>query len=295
MADVAFGHRAEPHAPPTTMDHPGQCHYEATWLMAHMGTYSPDETNGLHLPSHRRAALRIRTAIQRHNIWAIPGSPGYHGHALGHRRPRSQEVQEPPRQTARHNSPGRHQGPPSRVGSPSGTYRSPLQPFAPRRDRGSPHTPGMQGGTPQRHQETRNPNRSWRRSCTPPPAARLVVFHEGMDRGHGGPNHPPAQQTSSAADPRRRSKRPCTEGAHIPTIPTPAERARQAALHTGPHQATDGASSSSAASLPGSAAGSLRGGRNSAGTRPRGPAADQRPEQGVRRRTPQSPPPASRA
>ena len=230
--------------------------------------------NGLHWRWHQHAALRICTAMQRHNIWAIPGSPGYQGHASGHRRPRSQEVPEPPRQTARHNSPGRHQGPPPGVGSPSGTYKSPLRPFAPRRDRGSPHTPGMQGGAPERHQETRNPGRSRRRGRTPPPAARRVVFHEGMDRGHGGPNDPPAQQTSSAADPQRRSKRPRTERAHIPTIPTPAERARQAALHTGPHQATDGASSSYAAD-----------------TRPRGPAANQRPEQGMGGRTPQSPPP----
>ena len=48
MADVTFSHRAEPHAPPTTMDHPGQWHYVATRLMSHMGTYSPDEMNGLH-------------------------------------------------------------------------------------------------------------------------------------------------------------------------------------------------------------------------------------------------------
>ena len=33
---------------------------------------------------------------------------------------------------------------------------------------------------------------------------------------------------------RRRSKRPRTKQAHIPTIPTPAERGRQAALHTTP-------------------------------------------------------------
>ena len=112
-----------------------------------------------------------------------------------------------------------------------------------------------------------------------------------MDRGHGGPNDPPAQQTSSAADPRRRSKRPRTERAYIPTIPTPAERVRQAALHTGPHQATVGASSSSAASLLNSAAGLLPGGPNAADTQPRGPAADQRPEQGVGGQTPQSPPP----
>ena len=295
MADVAFGHRAEPHAPPTTIDHPSQWHYVDTRLIADMGTSSLDEMNGLHLLWHRRAALSIRTAMQRHNIWAIPGSPGYQGHASGQGRPGSQEISEPLRQTARHDSPGPHKGPPSGVGSPSGTHGSPLRPFAPRRDRGSPHTPGMKGGTPDRHQEARNPDRSQRCSRTPPPAARRVVFHEGTNRGHGGPNHQPARQVSSAANPRRRSKRPRTERTHIPTFPTPNERARQAALHTGPRQATDGASSSSAASLPESPASQLPAGRNATDTRPRGPAADQRPEQGVEGRTPQSAPPASRA
>ena len=148
----------------------------------------------------------------------------------------------------------------------------------------------MQGGAPERHQDTRHPGQSRHRSRTPPPAAGRVVFHEGMDRGYEGPDDPPAQQTSSAADPRRQSKRPRTERTHIPTIPVPAERARQAPLQTGPHQATDGASSSSAASLSGPAAGPLPEGRHAADTRPMGPAADQRPEQGVGGRTPQSPP-----
>ena len=84
MADVTFGHQAEPHTPPTTMGHPGQWHYVATRLMAHMGTYSPDEMKGLHWLWHQRAALRIRTAKQRHSIWAILGSPGYKGQAWGH-------------------------------------------------------------------------------------------------------------------------------------------------------------------------------------------------------------------
>ena len=64
MEDVAFGHQAEPQAPPTTMDYPGQWHYVSTWLMAHMRTYSPDERNQLHWLWHRRAALRIRTACK---------------------------------------------------------------------------------------------------------------------------------------------------------------------------------------------------------------------------------------
>ena len=91
MADITFGHRTG-HTPPATMSHPGQWQYVATRLMAHMGTYSPDEMNRLHWQWHQRAALRIRTAMQQHNIWDIPGSPGYQGHASGHRWPRSQDV-----------------------------------------------------------------------------------------------------------------------------------------------------------------------------------------------------------
>ena len=176
MADITFGHRTG-HTPPATMDHPGQWHYVATRLMAHMGAYSPDEINGLPWQWHQRAALRIRATMQDHDIWEIPGSPGYQGHASGHRRPRSQDVPEPPRQGARRNSPERPQGPPPGMGSPSGTYRSPLQPFAPRGGLGSPHASGMQGGTPEQRQGTRNHGRSRRRSRTPPRAERRVVFH----------------------------------------------------------------------------------------------------------------------
>ena len=274
MADVTFGHRTG-HTPPATINHPGQWHHVATRLMAHMGAYRPDEMNGLHWQWHQRAALRLRAAMQRHNIWVIPGSPAYQGHASGHRRPQSQDVLEPPRQAARRNSPEGQRGPPPGMRPPSGTYRSNLQPFASRRGPGSPHTSGMQGGTPeQQRQETRNPHRSCRRSRTLPPAARRIVFHEDTDRGHGGPHDLHAQRASSTTDPRRRSKRPRTKRAHIPTIPTPAERKRQAALHTGPRRAADRASSSSAASLSGSAAGPLPGrtarhGHTAKGTRGR--------------------------
>ena len=229
--------------------------------------------------------------MQSHNIWDIDGSPGYQGHASGHRRRHSQEVPEPPRQAARRNSPGRHQGPPPGVGSRSGTYRSPLRPFAPRRDKGSPQTSGVQCGTPERRQGTRNPGRSQRRSRTLPPTARRVVFHEDMDRGHGGPRDLNAQQTSSATDPRRRFKKPRTKRVHIPTIPTPAERERQAALHTDPHRAADRKCSSLPASLRGSAAGLRPGGQHAADTRPRGPVANQRPAQEVGGKTPSTPPP----
>ena len=269
MADITFGNRTG-HTPLATMDHPGQWHYVATWLMAHMAAYSPDEMNGLHWQWHLRAAL------QDHDIWGIPGSPGYQGHASGHRRPRSQDVAEPRRQVARRNSSERPRQPPPGMGSPSGTYRSPQQPFARRRHPGSPHASGMQSGTPEQRQETRNPGPSRRRSRTPPPAAQPVVFHEGMDRNHGGPCAPHAQRTSSTTDPRRRSERPRTERTHIPTIPTPVQRERQAALHAGPRRAVDRASRSSAASPPGSAANPLSEGPHTTHTRPSEPADDPR-------------------
>ena len=277
--------------PPTTMDPPGQWHYVATRLMAHMGAYSPDKMNGPHWQWHQRAALRIRAAMQKHNIWDTPASPGYQGHAPGPWQPRSQDVPVPPRQAARRHSPESQRGPPPGVGSPSGTYRDPVRPFAPRRGPGSPHTSGMQGGTPEKRQGTRNPSRSRHRSRTPPPAARRVVFHEDTDRGHGGPNDLHAQRASSTTDLRRHPKRPRTKRANILTICTPAERERQAPLQTDPRRAADGACSSTATSLRGSAASSLPGGQHATEARPREPAADQRPAQGVGGQLPQPPPP----
>ena len=200
MADITFGHRMG-HTPPATMNHPGQWHYVATRFMAHMGAYSPDEMNGLHWQWHQRTALRIRAAMQQHNIWDIPGSPGYQGHFSRHWRPPSQDVPGPPRQAARRNSPERPRGPPPGMCSPSGTYRGPLHPFAPRRGPGNRHTSQMERGTPEQRQETRNPSKSRRRSGTPPPAARRVVFHEDTDRDHGGPNDPRAQRASSTNNP----------------------------------------------------------------------------------------------
>ena len=242
MADITFGHRAE-HAPPASMDHPGQWHYVATRLMAHMGAYSLDKMNWLHWLWHPRAALRIRTAMQRQNIWAIPGSPGYQGHAPVPQRPRSQEVPQPPRQAAQHNSPGRHQQPPSGLDSPSGTYRSPLRPFAPRRDRGSPHTPGVHGNTPERHQETRNPGRSRRPSRTPPPAARRVVFHPSCTKAWTEAMEVPTTPTPnghclppiSHASPRG----PAPSGHRSPSFRRQlSERDRQRSAHTPSRQQT---------------------------------------------------------
>ena len=120
MADITFGHRTG-HTPSATMNDPGQWHYVATRLMAHMGAYNPDEMNGLRWQWQQRAALRIRATMQEHNIWDIPASPGYQGHASGYRRPRSQDVPEPPRQAARRNSPELSRGPAPEMGSPSGT------------------------------------------------------------------------------------------------------------------------------------------------------------------------------
>ena len=111
-----------------------------------------------------------------------------------------------------------------------------------------------------------------------------------MDRDYGGPCDLHAQRTSSTADPRRRSKRPRTERAHIPTILTPVERERQAALHAGSRRAADGAFSWSAASLPGSAANPLSGEPHATDTRPREPAADPRPAQRAGGQPPPQPP-----
>ena len=83
MADVAFGQQGSTASIPHHHGPPHQCYYGATRLMAHMGTYSPDEMNGLHWPWHQLASLRVRAAMQRHNIWAIPGSSGSQGHANG--------------------------------------------------------------------------------------------------------------------------------------------------------------------------------------------------------------------
>ena len=280
MADVTFVHRPG-HTPPATMDHPGQWRYVATRLMAHMGAYGPDEMNRLHWRWHQRPGLRIRTALQHHNIRDIPGSPGYQEHASGLRRPRSHDVPAPPRQAARRNSPEHPRGPTPGRGSPSGTNSSHLRPFAPQRSPGSSHASRVQGNTLEQRQETRHPGRSCRRSRTPPPAARRVVFNEDIDRDHGGPRDPHARRTSSTSDPRRRSKRPRTELTHVPTILTPAERERQAALQADPGHTAGETSSSSVASLPGSAADPLPRGPHATDTRPREPAPDPSPTQGA--------------
>ena len=292
MADITFGHRTG-NTPPAPMNHPGQWHYVATRLMAHMRAYNSDEMKGLHWQWHQCASLRSRATMQEHNIWDIPGSPGYQEHASGHWQPRSKDVPEPPRQGARCNSPERPRGPPSGMGSPLACTEAPYN-RSPRRGAQAVLTPRGCKAARRNSARTRNPGRSRRRCRTPPPAARRVVFHEGMDRDHGGPYDSHAQRTSSTTISRRRSKMPPNKQAHIPTILTPVERERQAALHAGPRRAADGASSSSAPSLPGSAADLLQGGAHATDTGPREPAADPNPVQGVGGQPPPQPPPASK-
>ena len=239
--------------PPATMSHPGQWHYVATRLMAHMGAYSSDEMNRLHWQWHQRAALRIRAAMQQHNIWDIPGSRGYRGHASGHRRPRSQDIPEPPRMAARCNSPKRQRGPPPRMGSPSGTYKSPLQPFAPRRGPGSPHTSGMQGGTPEQRQETRTPSRSHASAArrlprntessfmriqtetmevgtTPTPSGHhLPPIPDADPRGPAPNGHtsPPFPRQLSASERQRFTRAPAGQQTERPAHPPPPSQGRR--------------------------------------------------------------------
>ena len=240
---------------------PGQWHYGATRLMAHMGAYSLDEMNRLHWRGHQRAALRIRVAIQDHDIWDIPGSPGYQEHASGHRRPRSQDVPEPPRQAARRNSLEHPQGRPPGRGSPSGTYSSPLRPFAPRRSPGSPHSSWLQDGTPEKRQETRKPGRSRRRSRTPAPrrgessSMRIWTGTTGApatptlgkhhrpptpDAGPRGPapngrTSPPFSRRPSASGRQRFNRTPAGQRAKRPAYLLPPSRGQRPTHCRGDH------------------------------------------------------------
>ena len=284
MADIAFGHRAEPHAPPNTMDHPSQWHYVAARLMAHMETYSPDEMNWLHRLWHRRAALPIRTAMQRHNIWAIPGSLCYQGHALGHRRPRSQEVPEPPRQTARQDATRGHQP----VWFPHPAHTEAPSDHSPRGGTKTALVP--RGCRAARQNSTRKQGTLTDSGAAAAghPAARRVVFHEGTDRGHGGL---PANRHHLPPIPAAGPRGPAPSGRTSPPFPAQqSERDRQRSTQatTRPQTVRPARPLPPPQSRP-----PLRcqGERNAAGTRPRGPAADQRPERGVGGQTPQSPPP----
>ena len=242
MADVTFGHRTG-HTPPATMDQPGQWHYVATRLMAHTGAYSPNEMNGLHWQWYSAppcASVRpCRTMVS--------------GKSLDHLGtkdiPQATGGQDP--RTSRSLPGRRHAETPwnaRRVHHPGGVpplahTEAPCDRLPRGGARVVPTPQGLHSGTPKQRQETGNPGQSRRRSRTPPPAARRVVFHEDMDREHGGSCDPHARRPSSTTDTRRRSKRPRTERTHITTILTPVERERQAALHADSHHAAEEAPS----------------------------------------------------
>ena len=102
--------------------------------------------------------------------------------------------------------PGKPTGATPGMGSPSGTYRSPLRPFAPRRGLGSPHASGMQGGTPEQRQGTRNPGQSRRRSRTRHPR-----------RGESSSMRVWTGTTGAPATPK-------PSGHHLPPIPVAGPR-----------------------------------------------------------------------
>ena len=214
--------------------------------------------------------------MQKHNIWDIPAFPGYQGHASGHRRPWSQDVPEAPRQTARQNSPERQRGALAGMGSPAGTYRSPLRPFAPLRVQGLLIPQG----------------------CKAAAVRRL-------------PQHGKSSSTRIRTETMEIPTTSTPNGHHLPPISTPVEEAPH---RTGAHphhshaskarvtgSASHGPPLGSRRSVqlirnlpPRVGAGPLRGGQHATDTRPREPAADQRSAQGVGGQPSQhTPPPAS--
>ena len=191
--------------------------------------------------------------MQQHDIWDIPASPGYQGHASGHRQPQSQDVPEPPRQAARRNSPERPRGPPAGMGSPSGTYRSPLRPFA---RRGAQVVLTRQGGGAARHNSTRRqgtpaapaaaaarrlPRHGELSSMrmrtgtmevptTPAPNGRhLPPIPDADPRGHApsGRTSPPFSPQQSASDWRRFTRAPSGQQTERPAHPPPPSQGRR--------------------------------------------------------------------
>ena len=130
MADIVFNHREGRHPLPPTVEHPSQWRYVATRLTANMGASTPDDLNRLHWRWHHRAALRIRKASIRHNIWTIrnpiPRGPRTPDKGTEHQRHRSLMTQGPTRQVPRtSHSHSPHKRPPD-VAPPCGPQRSPL-------------------------------------------------------------------------------------------------------------------------------------------------------------------------
>ena len=135
------------------------------------------------------------------------------------------------------------------MGSPSGTYRSPLRLFAPQRGPGSHHTSGMQGSTPEQRQETRNPSRSRRHSRTPPPeSSSMRIRTETMEvpttpapnRHHlpsipgadprgpapNGRTSPPFPRQLSASGRQRFTRAPAGQQTERPAHPPPPSQDR---------------------------------------------------------------------
>ena len=288
MEDVAFGHRAEPHATPTTMDQPGHWHYVAIRLMAHMGTYSLDQMNGLHWLWHRRAALRIRKAMQRHNIWVIPGSPGYQGHASGRRRPRSQEPPGKrhaitPQNSTRGNHPGcvpplAHTKAPSdhspRRGTEAALTSHGCRAARQNGTRGQGTLAGRGPAAAQRlpqHAESSS-TRVWTEAMEARTTRRRNRHHLPPFLGAGPRGHAPSRRTSPPF-PRRLSERNRQRSTQTPTREQTVRSARPLPPSQGWRPAR------------------YRKTARRKHTQQRAPAANKRPEQGVGGQTPQSLPP----
>ena len=175
------------------------------------------------------------------------------GHASGHRRPRSQDVPEPPRQAARRNSPEHPRGPPPGRGSPSGTYSSPLPPFAPRRSPGSPTPRGCKAtrrssakrrGTladlvaaaarrPPQHDESSS-MRIWTGTTGAPATPTLGEHHRPPtpDAGPRGPapsgrTSPPFSRRPSASGKQRFKRTLARRRAKRPAHPPPPSRGQR--------------------------------------------------------------------
>ena len=263
-----------------------------------MGAYNPDEMNGPHWQWHQLAALRMRATMQEHNIWDIPRSPGYQGHASCQRLPRSQDVPEPPRQAARRNSPERPRGPPSRMAewvpplacteapydrSPRGGAQAVLTPRGCKAARRSGARRRRTLAAPAaavahhlpRHGEPSS-MRVWTGTMgaptTPTPNGHHLPLIPDADPRGPAPNgrtYPPISRQSSASDRQRFTRAPAGLQTEHPAHPPPPTKGRRPTRCRGGPHATD--------------------------RRPKEPAADPRPAQGVRGAAPPKlPPPRAR-
>ena len=260
MADVIFNHREGPHSPLSTLEHLSEWQYVATRLMAHMGAYTPDNLDRLHWRWHHGAALRIREALIRHNIWTIrtprPQGPPTPDSTTGHQCQRSPTTQGPPRQTAHTSGSQSPQRRPSDVAPPCSPQQSPLRPFThPQPDHGDQRAPDGENGqhsprTPPTPQGSRKLTGTQRQSRTPPSAARRVTFRADANNAQDKLGGRQCRQMSAEAEPGRRTKRPRRIERKSPQILPPTERARLAALNVHDGTAETAVSSPSTAASP---------------------------------------------